>query len=437
MTDYVNVIGAGLAGCEAAWQIAKRGIKVKLYEMKPIVFSPAHNLDTFAELVCSNSLRSDQLENAVGLLKEEMRVLDSLIMKCADKTKIPAGGALAVDREEFSKLVTEYIKNNQNIQVINEEIKDIPKEGTTIIASGPLTSKTLVKAIENLIGDNYLYYLDAAAPIVTFDSIDMNRAFKAARYDKGTADYINCPMTKEEYDIFWNQLVNAQVADVKEFEKDMVFEGCMPVERMAKRGVDTLRFGPLKPVGLVNPSTGKEAYAVVQLRQDNTSGTLYNMVGFQTQLKWSEQKRVFSMIPGLENAEFVRYGVMHRNTFINSPKLLDSVYRLKNKPNIYFAGQITGVEGYVESASSGLVAGINVSMDILKKDNVIFPTTTAIGGLSHYISDKNIQNFQPMNVNFGLMDSLHVRIKDKRKRNYEISMRALKDISNILKMHLE
>ncbi len=437
MTDYVNVIGAGLAGCEAAWQIAKRGIKVKLYEMKPIVFSPAHNLDTFAELVCSNSLRSDQLENAVGLLKEEMRVLDSLIMKCADKTKIPAGGALAVDREEFSKLVTEYIKNNQNIQVINEEIKDIPKEGTTIIASGPLTSKTLVKAIENLIGDNYLYYLDAAAPIVTFDSIDMNRAFKAARYDKGTADYINCPMIKEEYDIFWNQLVNAQVADVKEFEKDMVFEGCMPVERMAKRGVDTLRFGPLKPVGLVNPSTGKEAYAVVQLRQDNTSGTLYNMVGFQTQLKWSEQKRVFSMIPGLENAEFVRYGVMHRNTFINSPKLLDSVYRLKNKPNIYFAGQITGVEGYVESASSGLVAGINVSMDILKKDNVIFPTTTAIGGLSHYISDKNIQNFQPMNVNFGLMDSLHVRIKDKRKRNYEISMRALKDISNILKMHLE
>lgn len=437
MTDYVNVIGAGLAGCEAAWQIAKRGIKVKLYEMKPIVFSPAHNLDTFAELVCSNSLRSDQLENAVGLLKEEMRVLDSLIMKCADKTKIPAGGALAVDREEFSKLVTEYIKNNQNIQVINEEIKDIPKEGTTIIASGPLTSKTLVKAIENLIGDNYLYYLDAAAPIVTFDSIDMNRAFKAARYDKGTADYINCPMTKEEYDIFWNQLVNAQVADVKEFEKDMVFEGCMPVERMAKRGVDTLRFGPLKPVGLVNPSTGKEAYAVVQLRQDNTSGTLYNMVGFQTQLKWSEQKRVFSMIPGLENAEFVRYGVMHRNTFINSPKLLDSVYRLKNKPNIYFAGQITGVEGYVESASSGLVAGINVSMDILKKDNVIFPTTTAIGGLSHYISDKNIQNFQPMNVNFGLMDSLYVRIKDKRKRNYEISMRALKDISNILKMHLE
>ena len=437
MTDYVNVIGAGLAGCEAAWQIAKRGIKVKLYEMKPIVFSPAHNLDTFAELVCSNSLRSDQLENAVGLLKEEMRVLDSLIMKCADKTKIPAGGALAVDREEFSKLVTEYIKNNQNIQVINEEIKDIPKEGTTIIASGPLTSKTLVKAIENLIGDNYLYYLDAAAPIVTFDSIDMNRAFKAARYDKGTADYINCPMTKEEYDVFWNQLVNAQVADVKEFEKDMVFEGCMPVERMAKRGVDTLRFGPLKPVGLVNPSTGKEAYAVVQLRQDNTSGTLYNMVGFQTQLKWSEQKRVFSMIPGLENAEFVRYGVMHRNTFINSPKLLDSVYRLKNKPNIYFAGQITGVEGYVESASSGLVAGINVSMDILKKDNVIFPTTTAIGGLSHYISDKNIQNFQPMNVNFGLMDSLHVRIKDKRKRNYEISMRALKDISNILKMHLE
>jgi methylenetetrahydrofolate--tRNA-(uracil-5-)-methyltransferase len=435
MTDYVNVIGAGLAGCEAAWQIAKRGIKVKLYEMKPLSFSPAHNLDTFAELVCSNSLRSNQLENAVGLLKEEMRILDSLIMKCADETKVPAGGALAVDREEFSKLVTEYIKNNPNIEVINEEVKGIQKEGITIIATGPLTSKMLTNAIETLIGGNYLYYLDAAAPIVTFDSIDMNKAFKAARYNKGTDDYINCPMTKEEYDAFWNELINAQVADAKEFEKDMIFEGCMPVERMAKRGVDTLRFGPLKPVGLVNPSTGKEAYAVVQLRQDNTSGTLYNIVGFQTQLKWPEQKRVFSMIPGLENSEFVRYGVMHRNTFINSPKLLDSVYRLKDKSNIYFAGQITGVEGYVESASSGLVAGINASMDVLKKDNVIFPTTTAIGGLSHYISDKNIQNFQPMNVNFGLMDDLDVKIKDKRKRNYEISMRALNNVKSLSKGH--
>ncbi len=431
MANYISVIGAGLAGCEAAWQIAKRGIKVKLYEMKPVSFSPAHNLDTFAELVCSNSLRSNQLENAVGLLKEEMRLLDSLIMKCADKTKVPAGGALAVDREEFSKLVTEYIKNNENIEVIHEEVKEIPKEGITIIATGPLTSESLAKAIENMIGNNYLYYLDAAAPIVTFDSIDMSKAFKAARYGKGTDDYINCPMTKEEYEAFWEQLVNAQVADVKEFEKDMVFEGCMPVERMAKRGIDTLRFGPLKPVGLINPSTGKEAYAVVQLRQDNTSGTLYNMVGFQTQLKWPEQKRVFRMIPGLENAEFVRYGVMHRNTFINSPKLLDSVYRLKDKPNIYFAGQITGVEGYVESASSGLVAGINASMDMLNKDNVVFPTTTAIGGLSRYISDKNIQNFQPMNVNFGLMDGLEVKIRDKRKRNYEISMRALNVIKNI------
>jgi len=435
MANYISVIGAGLAGCEAAWQIAKRGIKVKLYEMKPVSFSPAHNLDTFAELVCSNSLRSNQLENAVGLLKEEMRLLDSLIMKCADKTKVPAGGALAVDREEFSKLVTEYIKNNENIEVIHEEVKEIPKEGITIIATGPLTSESLAKAIENMIGNNYLYYLDAAAPIVTFDSIDMSKAFKAARYGKGTDDYINCPMTKEEYEAFWEQLVNAQVADVKEFEKDMVFEGCMPVERMAKRGIDTLRFGPLKPVGLINPSTGKEAYAVVQLRQDNTSGTLYNMVGFQTQLKWPEQKRVFRMIPGLENAEFVRYGVMHRNTFINSPKLLDSVYRLKDKPNIYFAGQITGVEGYVESASSGLVAGINASMDMLNKDNVVFPTTTAIGGLSRYISDKNIQNFQPMNVNFGLMDGLEVKIRDKRKRNYEISMRALNVIKNIILNH--
>lgn len=432
MTDYVNVIGAGLAGCEAAWQVSKRGIKVKLYEMKPLAFSPAHHLDTFAELVCSNSFRSNQIENAVGLLKEEMRLLDSLIMKCADKVQVPAGGALAVDREEFSKLVTEHIKKNKNIEIINEEVKDIPKEGITIIASGPLTSEALSKTIGNLIGGNYLYCLDAAAPIVTFDSIDMDKAFKAARYNKGTDDYINCPMTREEYIAFWNQLVEAQIADAKEFEKDIVFEGCMPVERMAKRGIDTLRFGPLKPVGLINPSTGKEAYAVVQLRQDNTSGTLYNMVGFQTQLKWPEQKRVFSMIPGLENAEFVRYGVMHRNTFINSPKLLDSVYRLKDKPNIYFAGQITGVEGYVESASSGIVAGINASMNILKKHQVTFPTTTAIGGLTNYISDENIQNFQPMNVNFGLMDSLDVRIKDKRKRNYEISMRALENIKNIL-----
>ncbi|MDQ2085901.1 methylenetetrahydrofolate--tRNA-(uracil(54)-C(5))-methyltransferase (FADH(2)-oxidizing) TrmFO [Herbivorax sp. ANBcel31] len=432
MTDYINVIGAGLAGCEASWQIARKGIKVKLYEMKPLSFSPAHHLDTFAELVCSNSFRSNQLENAVGLLKEEMRMLDSLIMKCADKVKVPAGGALAVDREEFSKMVTGYIKSNENIEIINKEIKDIPKEGVTIIASGPLTSQGLSEAVASLIGENYLYCLDAAAPIVTFDSIDMNKAFKAARYDRGTDDYINCPMTKEEYYAFWNELVNAQLADVKEFEKDVVFEGCMPVERMAKRGVDTLRFGPLKPVGLINPATGKEAYATVQLRQDNTSGTLYNMVGFQTQLKWPEQKRVFRMISGLEKADFVRFGVMHRNTFINSPKLLDSVYKLKNMPNIYFAGQITGVEGYVESASSGLVAGINASMNVLKKESVVFPTTTATGALSNYISDKNIQNFQPMNVNFGLVDGLDVKIKNKRKKNYEISMRALKNIKDIL-----
>lgn len=432
MTEYVNVIGAGLAGCEAAWQIAKRGIKVRLYEMKPITFSPAHHLDTFAELVCSNSFRSNQIENAVGLLKEEMRLLDSLIMKCADEVKVPAGGALAVDRVEFSNLVTEHIKHNKNIEIINKEVKDVPKEGITIIASGPLTSDGLSKTIEDLIGVDYLYCLDAAAPIVTFDSIDMNKAFRAARYNKGTDDYINCPMTKEEYIHFWNQLTKAQIADANEFERDVVFEACMPVERMAKRGVDTLRFGPLKPVGLINPSTGKEAYATVQLRQDNTSGTLYNMVGFQTQLKWPEQKRVFSMIPGLERAEFVRYGVMHRNTFINSPKLLDSGYKLKDKPNIYLAGQITGVEGYVESTSSGLVAGINASMDVLKKEQVIFPTTTATGGLSNYISDKNIQNFQPMNINFGLIDGIDIRIRDKRKRNYEISKRALENIRNIL-----
>lgn len=432
MINYINVIGAGLAGCEAAWQIASRGIKVKLYEMKPKAYSPAHHVDTFAELVCSNSFRSVQFENAVGLLKEEMRLLGSIIMECADATKVPAGGALAVDRMLFSKMVTERIENNDNIEVVNEEVTCIPKEGITVVATGPLTSETLSKHLKDFLGEEYLYFFDAAAPIVTFESINMDRAFKAARYNRGTEDYINCPMSKEEYEIFWNELVNAEMAKVKDFDREIVFEGCMPVETMAKRGIDTLRFGPLKPVGLIDPNTGEEAHAVVQLRQDNSEGTLYNMVGFQTRLKWSEQKRVFRLIPGLENAEFVRYGVMHRNTFINSPLLLDAAYRLKKFPNIYFAGQITGVEGYVESASSGLVAGINASMSMLGEKDIIFPKSTAIGALSQYISNSSVKNFQPMNVNFGLVERKGIKIRDKRKRNYELAIKALEDIKRIM-----
>jgi methylenetetrahydrofolate--tRNA-(uracil-5-)-methyltransferase len=432
MINYINVIGAGLAGCEAAWQIASRGKKVKLYEMKPKAYSPAHHIDTFAELVCSNSFRSVQFENAVGLLKEEMRLLGSIIMECADATKVPAGGALAVDRMLFSKMVTERIENNDNIEVVNEEVTCIPKEGITVVATGPLTSETLSKHLKDFLGEEYLYFFDAAAPIVTFESINMDRAFKAARYNRGTEDYINCPMSKEEYEIFWNELVNAEMAKVKDFDREIVFEGCMPVETMAKRGIDTLRFGPLKPVGLIDPNTGEEAHAVVQLRQDNSEGTLYNMVGFQTRLKWSEQKRVFRLIPGLENAEFVRYGVMHRNTFINSPLLLDAAYRLKKFPNIYFAGQITGVEGYVESASSGLVAGINASMSMLGEKDIIFPKSTAIGALSQYISNSSVKNFQPMNVNFGLVERKGIKIRDKRKRNYELAIKALEDIKRIM-----
>lgn len=431
MTEYINVIGAGLAGCEAAWQIAKRGIRVKLYEMKPEKHSPAHHIDTFAELVCSNSLRSDQLENAVGLLKEEMRILDSLIMGCADSTRVPAGGALAVDRYKFSEMVTREIRNNEYITIINQEIKDIPDDSLTVIATGPLTSEGLSEAIGNMIGESYLHFFDAAAPIVEYGSIDMTKAFKAARYGRGTDDYINCPMNREEYERFWEELNKAETAEVKDFEKEVLFEGCMPVESMAKRGRDTLRFGPLKPVGLIDPKTEKEAYAVVQLRQDNEEGTMYNIVGFQTHLKWPEQKRVFGLIPGLENAKFLRYGVMHRNTFINSPKLLDSTYRMRSNPNIYFAGQITGVEGYIESASSGMVAGINAAIRVLGKKEALFPRTTATGALSNYVSDKTVKDFQPMNVNFGLMEGLEIRIKDKRKKNYEISQRALNVIRQI------
>ncbi|KNY28388.1 methylenetetrahydrofolate--tRNA-(uracil(54)-C(5))-methyltransferase (FADH(2)-oxidizing) TrmFO [Pseudobacteroides cellulosolvens] len=431
MVDYINVIGAGLAGSEAAWQIAKRGIKVKLYEMKPHKLSPAHHLETFAELVCSNSLRSAQLENAVGLLKEEMRIFDSIILKCADATSVPAGGALAVDRTGFSEMVTELLKKAENIEIISEEIKSLPEDGITIIATGPLTSDDFSGYLGNLIGKEYLYFFDAAAPIVEYNSIDMSKAFRAARYGRGTDDYINCPMNREQYEYFLNELINAQTADIKDFEKNAVFEGCMPVESMAQRGKDTLRFGPLKPVGLVDPNTGKEPYAVVQLRQDNAEGTLYNIVGFQTRLKWPEQKRVFGLIPGLENAEFVRYGVMHRNTFINSPGKLDGAYRLMEKPNLFFAGQMTGVEGYVESASSGMVAGINAALRYIGKDVVLFPKVTALGSLSSYISNPAVKDFQPMNVNFGLMDGLDIRIRDKRKKNFEISQRALGKVMEI------
>lgn len=428
MNTRVNVIGAGLAGCEAAWQLAKRGIKVALYEMKPAKLSPAHRLETFAELVCSNSLRSDRLENAAGLLKEELRLLGSLIISCADAVRIPAGGALAVDREGFSGRVTQEIDNSENITVIHEEVTSVPEDSITIIATGPLTSEGLSGAIADFIGEDYLYFYDAAAPIVTYASIDMSRAFRAARYGKGSDDYINCPLNREEYSAFWEALVNAEAVGFKEFEKKIVFEGCMPVESMAQRGRDTLRFGPLKPVGLTDPATDKEAYAVVQLRQDNAEGTLYNLVGFQTHLKWNEQKRVFGLIPGLENAEFVRYGVMHRNTYINSPRLLDGAFSMKVRPRVYFAGQISGVEGYIESTASGLVAGINAAADILGGPRVYFPRTTAIGGLCGYISDESIKNFQPMNVNFGLMEGPGRRIRDKRERNSYISDRALEQI---------
>ncbi len=431
MADFIRVIGAGLAGCEAAWQIAERGINVKLYEMKPGKYTPAHHYPAFAELVCSNSLRADGLENAVGLLKEEMRRLGSLIMQCADKTRIPAGGALAVDRVKFSEAVTDAVKSHARIEIINEEVTKIEDDAMTIVATGPLTSESLSQYIGKLLGRDYLYFFDAAAPIVTLESIDMSKAFRASRYNKGTDDYINCPMEKEQYEEFWKQLVEAETAELKGPDAEIVFEGCMPVETMAKRGKDTLRFGPMKPVGLINPATGREPYAVVQLRQDNSEGTLYNMVGFQTRLKWPEQKRVFHMIPGLENAEFVRYGVMHRNTYINSPGLLDWSYRLIRRPNIYFAGQITGVEGYVESAASGLVAGINAALRFSGGEGFRFPPITALGALARYISDANIRNFQPMNINFGLIDPLDIRVRDKRQKNLMISERSLKFIDSV------
>ena len=426
-----RVIGAGLAGCEAAWQLAERGIEVELFEMKPNKMTPAHHSESFAELVCSNSLRSDALENAVGLLKEELRILKSLIMHSADETRVAAGGALAVDREKFSQLITEKIKTHPNITVIAGEVVSIDLTVPTIIATGPLTSDALAEEIHRVLGADYLSFFDAAAPIVSFDSIDMESAYFKSRYDKGTADYINAPMSEQEYDTFWNELVSAEEAQVHGFEDKKVFEGCMPVEVMARRGKQTLLFGPLKPVGLEDPKTGKEPFAVVQLRRDNAAGTLYNLVGFQTHLKFPEQKRVFSLIPALKNAEFVRYGVMHRNTYLNAPKTLKRDFSCKNVSNLYFAGQMTGVEGYVESTASGFVAGVSLARKLLDLPEVIFPTETAIGALGNYISNADADGFQPMNINFGLMPPLGYRVKGKRLKNAELSKRSLALIKEI------
>ncbi len=423
----VIIVGAGMAGSEAAWQVAQRGIKVDLYEMRPEKSTPAHKTEKFAELVCSNSLRGAGLENAVGLLKEEMRQLNSIIMESADINRVPAGGALAVDREGFSQYITDKVKNHPNVTVINKEIEIIPQEddAITIIASGPLTSEVLAKSIGELTGQDYFYFYDAAAPLISKESIDMSKAYRASRYGKGTADYINCPMNKEEYEKFWQALTTAELAPIKEFEKAKFFEGCMPVEEMARRGIDTLLYGPLKPVGLEDPKTGKRPYAVVQLRQDNAADSLYNIVGFQTHLKWPEQKRVFGLIPGLENAEFVRYGVMHRNTFINSPELLRPTLQYKDRDDLLFAGQMTGVEGYIESAASGLVAGINAAYLAKGENPVIFPEQTAHGSMCKYITSAVAKHFQPMNANFGLMPPLEERIRDKKLKKQKIAERAL------------
>ena len=420
----VKVIGAGLAGTEAAWQLAQRGISVELYEMKPHKKSPAHHTDTFAELVCSNSLRGDKIENAVGLLKEELRRLGSLIITCADATRVEAGGCLAVDRQGFSDLVTEKIRNHPNITVTAVEVTEVP-DGPVIIATGPLTSDALSKAIGGYFGSEYLHFFDAAAPLVTAESVDMTKAWWQSRYDRGTPDYVNCAMNKEQYEAFITELVSAEEAEVHGFEDKRVFEGCMPVEVMARRGQDTLRYGPLKPVGLVDPQTGKEPYAVVQLRQDNAAKSVYNLVGFQTHLKFGEQKRVFSMIPALQNAEFVRYGVMHQNTFLQSPKLLDRYYADRRNPLVAFAGQMTGVEGYVESAASGFLAAVAMAAKVLGKEIPDFPKETAIGALGLYISDSRIENFQPMNVNFSIIAPLEQRIRKKAEKNLAIANRSL------------
>jgi len=459
MNNYITVIGGGLAGSEAAYQIAKRGIKVKLYEMKPNKFSPAHSNNDLAEIVCSNSFKSNSITNACGLLKEELRRLDSLLIRIADSVAVPAGQALAVDREVFSKNVTEELEKNENIEIVREEFFNLSKEdGIIIIATGPLTSDKMTEQIIKITGENRLSFYDAAAPIIEKDSINFDIAFYGDRYSqekkkeeslyewkerlkKEEQSYINLPMNKEEYEAFYNELVNAEIVTLHEFEKKEIFEGCMPVEVMAKRGIDTLRYGPLKPVGFDDPRTAKRPYAIVQLRQDNSEGTLYNMVGFQTNLKFGEQKRVFSMIPGLENAEFIKHGVMHRNTYINSPKLLDETYNLKSNPNIYFAGQITGVEGYVESIASGLVAGINASINfderrggprVRPQNKCTFPKQTVIGALSSYISSPN-DNFQPMNANFGILPQLEKRVKDKQERYKKLAEISIKNLENVKK----
>ena len=433
----VHVIGAGLAGCEAVTQLTRHGIPVILHEMRPVKSDGAHKTAYFAELVCSNSLRAANIENAVGLLKEEMRRLGSLIMQKADEHQVPAGGALAVDRDGFAAAVTEAVKANPLVTVIHEEVTDLESlEGTVIVASGPLTSDALFADIKKLLQADYLHFFDAAAPIVTADSLDYDKVYRASRYDKGGADYLNCPFyTKEEYVAFWEALCNAESAPVKDFEHD-VFEACMPIEEMAARGEDTMRFGPLKPVGLIDPRNGKEAYAVVQLRQDNAAASLYNLVGFQTHLKWPEQRRVFGMIPGLENAEFVRFGVMHKNTYLNSPQLLDKHFNLRNNKRFYFAGQMTGVEGYVESAASGLMAGLAAARAVLELPEVELPEVTAHGALANYISNPAIENFQPMNINFGIISPLGYKVRGKRNKNAEISKRSLEILDELMKKEI-
>ena len=430
MENSVIIIGGGLAGCEAAYQIAKRGISVDLYEMKPTKFSPAHSNTNLAEIVCSNSFKSNLITNACGLLKQELRILDSLLIKIADETSVPAGQALAVDREEFSKIVTQKLNENKNINIIREEITKIPENANVIIATGPLTSEKLAEEILKITGEDKLYFYDAAAPIIEKESINMDIAFWGDRYGKGDANYINLPMNKQEYEKFYNELVNAEVVNLHDFEKREIFEGCMPIEVMAKRGIDTLRFGPLKPVGFIDKRTNERPYAIIQLRQDNKDGTIFNMVGFQTNLKFGEQKRVFSLIPGLENAEFVKYGVMHRNTYINSTILLDNTFNLKKNTNIYFAGQITGVEGYVESIASGMVAGINIAYKILNKDKIVFPNFTMIGSLADYISTEN-KKFQPMNANFGILPKLDIKIKDKKAKYEMYAKRSLEYMNGL------
>ena len=431
---YINVIGAGLAGCEAAMQIASRGVKVRLYEMKPVRKSPAHKSDLFGELVCSNSLKAMRVESAAGLLKEEMRRLGSFLMTCADKCRVPAGGALAVDREQFAQLVTEGIKNNPNIEVISEEITDLPDDAITVVATGPLTSDALASAIEKRFGDS-LSFFDAAAPIVTAESVDMDFAFTASRYDRGGEDdYINCPMNKEEYETFYNALVSAERAPLHDFDvsNPKVYEGCMPVEVMAQRGEGTLRFGPMKPVGLVDPKTGHRPWAVLQLRKENADGTMYNLVGFQTNLKFPEQKRVFSLIPALHKAEFVRYGVMHRNTFICSPKVLNADYSVKENKNLFFAGQLMGVEGYMESADAGIVAGINAVRRLRGLDTVVFPKDTMTGALESYVTDPSVKKFQPMGANLGILPELEHRPRDKRERAAAYAERALASLDSFI-----